>query len=280
LTVVEKCSTLFGRTHFRNVATPCTKIADADYLKPSLLLQRLKPGEFSIDPHGIVASLLFAARSARPDLAEIVNTLSTHIHKWSLASDKLLERAVAYCSHNLDKGLINPWSALAGSDLNKLSLISQSDANLAGCRDSNKSTSGYFLFCTNEYGNWRFTLESGCKRASIVCDSTPLAELLGISLGSKRACVIKSTMEDLQQVEVPLCFESDSTTALKIIQDGYSAKLSSLSRSIRLTISVLHAIVFSGANSARYINTVENTADIVSKGFVTTFPPCISQVMG
>ena len=135
------------------------------------------------------------------------------------------------------------------------------------------------IFCTNEFGSWRFTLECGCKRASIICDSTPLSELLAISLGSKRALVIKSTFEDLQRVEVPIKFESDSTTALKIIQDGYSAKLSSLSRSIRLTVSTLHQILFTGANSAAYISTDKNTSDIVSKGFVNRFPDCIYDVM-
>ena len=278
-TLVDKCKSLFGKTHFRRVETPFTKVSDEDFDKPSRLMENLVPGNFEIDPHGIVASLLFAARSARPDLAEIVNTLSTQIHKWSLGSDKLLERAVAYCSHHLERGLINPWSELEGSDVNKLSLISQSDANLAGCRDSNKSTSGYFLFCTGEFGNWKFTLESGCKRASIICDSTPLAELLGISLGSKRVCVLKSTMEDLQRVEVPIVFESDSQTSLKIIQDGYSSKLSTVSRSIRLTISTLHQLLHTGANSARYVDTTRNCADIVSKGFVNRFPDCIFDVM-
>ena len=282
-TLVDKCKTLFNKTHFRYVATPCTKVADEDYSKPSKLLTTLTPGDFSIDPHGVVASLLFAARSAKPDLAEIVNTLSTQIHKWSLASDKLLERAVAYCSHHLDRGLINPWSQLLGSDINKLHLISQSDANLAGCRDSNKSTSGYIVYVgddlTNPDASFRFLLETGCKRASIICDSTPLAETLAVSLGSKRAMIIKSTMEDLQQVEVPIVFESDSTTALKILQDGYSAKLSSQSRSIRLTISTLNHLIHQGANSARYVSTNKNTADVVSKGFITSFPPCIFDFM-
>ena len=71
------------------------------------------------------------------------------------------------------------------------------------------------MFATGEFGNWRFTLEAGCKRASIICDSTPLAELLAMSLGSKRSLVVKSVMEDLQRVEVPIVFESDSTTGVQ-----------------------------------------------------------------
>jgi hypothetical protein len=97
ITLIEKCKTLFRKTHFRRVETPYSKVNDEDFDLPSKLMTNLVPGQFTIDPHGVVASLLFAARSARPDLAEIVNTLSTQIHRWSLGSDKMLERAVAYC---------------------------------------------------------------------------------------------------------------------------------------------------------------------------------------
>ena len=86
-------------------------------------------------------------------------------------------------------------------------------------------------------------------------------------------------MESLQQCEVPLCFESDNTTALKIIGDGYSSKLSSVSRSIRLTISTLHDLVHDGANSARYVPTEKNVADILSKAFTSSFPPCLADIM-
>ena len=273
--VLSDAKVVYGRTVFREYSTPSIKVDVDLYSQRSEILEALQRQKtpVSSDPHSLVASLLYAAKSCRPDISYPVSVLTRHVGKWSAASDALLLRLLGYLQKNADKGILQPWDAPVGVDISSYGNVisGMSDADLGGCPLSSKSTSGIIIFSDlqcifgiNE-SIFRWTVDWRSKLQRVTATSTPYAELMAFSLLTTESLRYSQLVSELEGVYCPIRHMTDNTAVLQMIESGYSPALSILSRSLKLTISFLNEIFLNRSNSACYIPTDLNCSDALTK---------------
>ena len=89
----------------------------------------------------MLMKILYAARMARYDLLKATNALACKLTKWDTKCDLQLRRLVAYIWSSLDKRLVGYVS----KDDKRSGLHLYTDADLGGCPDTQRSTTGVFL---------------------------------------------------------------------------------------------------------------------------------------
>ena len=82
--------------------------------------------------------ILYAARMARFDLLKATNSLACKLTKWDEKCDLQLRRLVAYIWSSLGKRLVGYVS----KDDTQSGLHLYTDADLGGCPDTQRSTTG------------------------------------------------------------------------------------------------------------------------------------------
>jgi hypothetical protein len=98
----------------------------------------------------VLMKIMYGARFARPDLLRAVCVLARRITKWDADCDRRLLRLVAYINSTLSYRL-KGW---IGDDAQKLHQHYYSDADFAGCMQTQQSTTGVF---GNIYGENSFS---------------------------------------------------------------------------------------------------------------------------
>ena len=89
----------------------------------------------------VLMKILYAARMARYDLLKATNSLACKLTKWDSKRDLQLRRLVAYIWSSLGKRLVGYVS----KDDKRSGLHLYTDADLGGCPDTQRSTTGVFL---------------------------------------------------------------------------------------------------------------------------------------
>ena len=179
---------------------------------------------------------LWYARLARPDILKPITALARHIQKWSINCDKQLYRLMCYMHSTPDLKLCGS----VNDKLDEVSLQLFVDADFAGSRDDAKSTSGGFLELTGP--NTFFPLVWSSKKQSATSKSTAETELVSLNYHLYDEGI---PMLDLWQVitgnkNFQLFVEEDNEATIKIVRQGYSPKLRSITRTHRVSISALH----------------------------------------
>ena len=122
----------------------------------------------------ILMKIMYGARFARPDLLRAVCVLARRITKWDLDCDKRLLRLVSYIQSTLEYRL-KGW---IGDSPEHLEQHYYSDADFAGCVQTQRSTTGAFGMIWGP--NSCFPIAMLSKRQSCVSHSTPEAELVAM----------------------------------------------------------------------------------------------------
>ncbi len=86
----------------------------------------------------IIMKVLYGARMARPDLLRAVNRLARFVTRWSVDCDRRLHRLMCDIAHSLHLRQVG-W---VGDPVAALYPHLYADADLAGCTETLKSTSG------------------------------------------------------------------------------------------------------------------------------------------
>ena len=134
--------------------------------------------------------ILYAARMARFDLLKATNSLASRLTRWDKSCDLRLRRLVSYIWSTLDKRLVG---YVAKGD-KTCGLHLYTDADLGGCSDTQRSTSGVFMCVQGEKS--MFPLVAMSKRQTCASVSTPEAELVAGSHGLLRELVPALDMGD------------------------------------------------------------------------------------
>jgi len=119
----------------KQVATPCMD----DHIIPPEDFEA--KGELSNVAARIVLTVLFLARTGRPDLLWTVNTLARETTRWNVACDKRLHRLISYIQHTKH----HVHHCFVGDDPHDCWIAVFSDASFAGDLRDSKSTSGCYL---------------------------------------------------------------------------------------------------------------------------------------
>ena len=226
------------------------------------------PGESTLNHEAasVLMKILYAARMARFDLLKATNALACKLTKWDKKCDLQLRRLVAYIWSSLGKRLVGYVS----KDDKQSGLHLYTDADLGGCPDTQRSTTGVFLCIRGDHT--MFPLVAISKRQSCASVSTPEAELVAGSHGLVRELIPALDMCDkMLPAGYDAIFHEDNQAMIRVIETGRNPTMRYLHRTHRISIATLHEIITGQVADTKinceYTTSTEMAADIFTKGF-------------
>jgi hypothetical protein len=218
-------------------------------IEPRELEQRAditQPGGMAASCRTFVGSLMWLVRCTRPDLAYAVNCLSRKVDKWDQGDDVALGRIFGYLADTLNLGLVYRAAKEVEYSMSSADIYVRacSDADLAGCLDTARSTSGWLVFVDAPGGGGTSSLvDWSSRRQTAVAKSTAEAEIIAIN-----DCVTKGSLPTLGFVEVllqrivRLLQETDSEAARHAVVNGASSALRYIRRHQRISLAMMRDV--------------------------------------
>ena len=127
--------------------------------------------------NSMIMKLLWLGRMTRWDLLRQICLLAGQVSKWSLACDRMLHRLMCYIYHTKDHCL----SISVGDTADKWSLHLYTDADLAKCPFTKRSTSGIYVEIVSD--NTSSGVIGMSVKQTAMSESTPEAELVAHAKG-------------------------------------------------------------------------------------------------
>ena len=134
---------------YLKVAPPGTKLklARTPFIDEALLPDGQEPGDMetgvlAAQASSILMSLLYTARYARYDLLRPVCALASMVTRWNVHCDRMLYRLMCYVHSTKDSVY---QIGYVGDPADKCQLRLYTDADLASCKLTKKSTTGVLL---------------------------------------------------------------------------------------------------------------------------------------
>lgn len=122
-----------------------------------------------------IGSLLFAARVSRPDIEYVVNQASQFLNDYSDEHWKAVKRIFRYLKGTIDYGIVY------GCNKINCDLVRYTNADYAGCIDTQKSTSGFIFLLNGGAITW------SSQKQRVIARSTTEAEYITLATGTKDA---------------------------------------------------------------------------------------------
>ena len=258
--IVETFKNMSGKSMFRRTETPGYNRDVTLFTEPSELLKTRK----SYDPHTSLAQCLYLARGVRPEIANAVSFLARQVHCWSSGADAALEKLIAYLD-SYPTGKLKFKLPPPDFQIGFENILYYSDADLGGDLTSSRSTGGDVTFLSwGDDEKWLLSWTS--KMLSHKCTSTPWSELASLQRGLQSSALPSSHLcELITQHECPIRARQDNAAAIQSIALGYSLQMRYLARHSRLSITYLHSLFVQGANCISYVESGNNTSDLMTK---------------
>ena len=206
-----------------------------------------------------VGALLRIVRCSRPDCAYAVGHVCRRVHKWSRASDRMLEKIMAYLQETIDYCLTF-WI----NEGEKFNVLTFCDADHGGCEHTARSTTGAVTYLVGQKSQVLTSWIS--RRQGCAATSTAEAELVAISEAARKMTLpTATTLEDVFEKTVPWCILTDSSAALAAAKSGASAAMRHTRKSHRVSLGVVHDTVSQPGGSLKHVSSEDNVADIMTK---------------
>ena len=165
-------------------------------------------GLFSSECSSLVQSLQFIARLTRPDIVFAVTRCSRYLTRWTVQHDRWLIRIYGYLQGTTKFCL---HFVIFPADLQYFELLVFFDADLAGCLNTRRSTTGVFAVLWGPH-TWAPLLFLS-KRQGQVGLSTPESETLSGITAYKRVTRLSMLVNVSLRREVPVRYFGDNTAA-------------------------------------------------------------------
>ena len=173
-------------------------------------------------------------RRARPELSFVIARLARKITRWTRADDRAVDRLYSYI--NTTEKFVLTGSLKVGC-ADSLFIKNFPDADLAGCADTARSTSGMWIEVCDGEGH-SFPIEWASKLQTVVSHSTPEAELVSMSRSLREfALPIQGMWSVLLGRSVKLQILEDNMSTIEIVRKGFSSKLAHLSRTHKISLA-------------------------------------------
>lgn len=210
----------------------------------------------------VLMKILYGARMARFDLLRAVNHLACYITKWDAGCDRRLHRVVSYLDHTRNRHMVG-W---VGDGLDALSPHLFADADLAGCVDTQRSTSGMHMAvrgpCTN------YPISAMSKRQGCVSHSTPEAEIVSMATAIRTTGLPSLPLWDaVFQRSTTLTVHEDNAAMICICESGKNPTMRYLSRTHGISVAWLHECFRRKELVLTHEDTKLMAADIYTKAF-------------
>ena len=217
-------------------------------------------GELAPNACKVLMKDLWLGRLARPDIIKPIGLLATQVQKWTKNCDKQLYRLMCYLKASKDYRLVGRVNDPA----DKLVLRLYVDADFAGDRLDAVSTNGGYLVL---YGpNTFFPLAWVSKKQTATSRSTTESEVISLAYSLFSEALPTLTLwETLLGRSVELQVMEDNQATIRIVKNGFSAKLRHISRTHKIDLSSLSEQFRQANIKLDYIDTKEQAADIFTK---------------
>ena len=217
------------------------------------------PGVLKNVASKFVGALLWIVRRSRPDIAYAVGHVCRHVHKWSRASDRMLEKIMAYLQETVDMCLTF-WI----TEKDELQVLTFCDADHGGCEHTARSTTGAVTFLVGQKSQILTSWIS--RRQGCAATSTAEAELVAISEAARKMSLPTATaLEDVFNRVVPWCILTDSAAAQAAATSGVSAAMRHTRKNHRVSLGVVHDTISQPGGSLKHVSSADNVADIMTK---------------
>jgi hypothetical protein len=205
----------------------------------------------ALDLRSLVGSLNYIALTSRPDIAEAVRYLASHVDNPTKAMWGVGRRILAYLKGTATLGI------LFGGEKSK-NLLGFSDASWGSCVEGRKSVSG-FLF---KFGGGAVSWKSVRQRA--VALSTAEAEYMALSDASREATWLRWLLEDMlgQPLPGPVPIMEDNQAAIQIAENPVHHDRS---KHIDIRFHFTRDKIKDQTITVAYVHTSEQQADILTK---------------
>ncbi len=160
----------------------------------------------------VLMKCLFLARRARFDLLRAVQGLARFVTKWSIKQDAAIHRLICYI--HTTKG----WRMIGwiGDDASDLGGHCYSDADYAGCGESEKSTSGVHVCVKGPHSS--FPISGISRRQGCVSHSTAESELVAGDLGLRTVAIPAEGIFNLIFGTKATVFHADNKAMIDILR--------------------------------------------------------------
>ena len=221
-------------TKLRKVHTP---FIDESLLPDGQDLGSIPEGTLGKHASSILMSLLYTARMARYDLLRPVCALASMVSRWNVHCDRMLYRLICYVDTTKDEVFM---IGFIGDHLKDLTLRLYTDADLASCKLTKKSTSGVFLVLAGP-NSW-FPLVGVSTKQTAMSHSSTESELVGADLGLRKEAI---PMMDFLKVlnggvDIKFDFLGDNKSSIEIIRSGKNNTMRHFNRQHGIDLSFLH----------------------------------------
>ena len=222
----------------------------------------LVAGALAKDASSVLMSLPYTARRSRYDLLRPVCAVASMVSRWNTHCDRLLYKLICYVNSTMDNVFMY---AFIGDSSEDLTLRLYTDADLASCELTEKSTSGVFLVLRGP-NSW-FPLVGVSTKQTATSHSSTESELVGEDLGLRKEAI---PMLDILNVlnggkDSNFGFYGDNQSSLEIIRIGKNPTMRHFSRQHGIYSSVLHDHYEAGLFNLRYAVTDRQCGDIYTK---------------
>ena len=217
---------------------------------------------------------LYAARMSRFDLLRATCSLATRVTKWTRWCDKALHRLICYIDSSLVLRMFGTIAVTSGggkpptevSAPTGLELHLFCDADLAGCPETAKSTSGVYLALVGP-GGTHFPLAGISKKQTSTSHSTAEAEMVALDLAVRTEGIPALSIWDvLLQRKTQLRLMEDNQATIRILETGKCPTLRHVSRTQHVCVRWLHERVTEDPQiHIQYCDTNVQAADIFTK---------------
>ena len=241
---IEKMLKKFGQTEAKPVSTPAdlnVKLQKEDGVS--------RPVD-KITYQSIVGSLLYAAITTRPDIAQAVGVVSKFCANPTQSHLTAAKRILRYLKGTVYLGL--SYKKCADGNL-----IGYSDADWAGDVDDRHSTSGNVFLLAKGAVSWL------SKKQATVALSTAEAEYVALSAATQEAIWLRRLLTDVgEPLEDPIVINEDNQGAIAMAKNpvGHAR-----TKHIDIRYHFVREGVQNGAIILKYVATGEMIADILTK---------------
>lgn len=218
----------------------------------------------------LIGALLYAALGTRPDISYAVSALSRHCANPLSSHLTAARRAMRYLYTTRHLRLWYPGKSDGNSELNPMQIINGfCDSDWASNTVDRRSISGFIFLLGKSPICWK------SKRQCIIALSTAEAELIACSEASREAMWLKLLITEIATltslgfgVRGPIKICCDNQSALKVIVKG-TANPSARNKHIDIRHYHAREMQEQGIIKFEYVNTVDNLADVFTKGLST-----------
>ena len=225
----------------------------------------------------ILMGLMYIARIGRYDLLKSVNVLTSKLTRWDITAEMELHRLMCYVWTTLGYRMVG-WIA---SDAKDLGVHLFTDADLAGCPYTMRSTTGIHICLGNQYS--QFPILAVSKRQGSTAVSTPEAELLAGNHGLRYELVPLLDVCDLiLDKNHRAIHHEDNSAMIQIVKTGRNLTMRYMERLHGIAIASLNELIYGAMTmpvasrlTSKYANRVclhyeaspRMAADIYTKAF-------------